>query len=806
MPFPSSDPQWQQVCMFLQDQAEPTTPILAPNDFLTPFPRTYPYPVSYHQLELTQIDYAVFHKGMVLEINPFLAQEILQQFHPVFWNQVFIVYAKNPIPNLPEVPDSELGELVKQVNQQFKRWQPPIGTGALVVSTADRPQNLARSLPQLAALGLPILVIDNASTVDHAAQNQQLVDPLTAEHAVTLLRLPTVRSQPALLNIGINYWLADPEISWISYFQDNVDVKPDTWKILQAIQHPRSRPLLAGWDDDQHETLQEETIADHPVVLKRSLSGLHLHAHRDYWASVLPIPTPDPRSMRPGQGTDEDWWITAWAPHSMAKRDGFVVCIPGLVTPFDTANVNAAEQPLTMPVRQQMAIAQPNTTAPSSTAAQPAASSDLSLEGIKVLVDGYNLQLNKGTGIKTYGVSLIQALRQLDADVDVLLGRGGYKANEILDEIYFFDDADKNQNLMVLLKGLLKTASGPFYRAKRRKTSKGYVVKRGKFTDDFLQYSTSFNLPQCYDIANVLYKKLNISTQVSISEKLDIWHATYPLPMRIRGTQKITTIHDLIPLRLPYATLDNKENFYFKVRDALKESKVTITVSEQSKQDLLTYFDVDPDRIIVTYQPIALPPRYASKQELAFFLSRYGLEYQNYLLFVGAIEPKKNVGRLLDAYATLDTDMPLVIVGKKGWLWEDEIGRMAYLFNEPGSRKAVRLLEYVGTDSLCLLYQGAYCLTFPSLYEGFGLPPVEAMNFGCPVVTSNVSCLPEVCGDAALYVDPYDVRDIKQKLEKILGDRQLRDDLAIAGHRVADSYSMANYLKRLHQAYRQALS
>jgi hypothetical protein len=128
------------------------------------------------------------------------------------------------------------------------------------------------------------------------------------------------------------------------------------------------------------------------------------------------------------------------------------------------------------------------------------------------------------------------------------LGRGGYKGNEILDEVYFFDNIEKDQNLFVLFKGLLKTASGPLYRAKRRQTSDGYVVKRGQYSDDFLKYATSFNLPQCYDIANAIYKKLNITTSISASEKLDIWHSTYPLPMKIRGTQKITTVHDLIPL------------------------------------------------------------------------------------------------------------------------------------------------------------------------------------------------------------------------------------------------------------------
>lgn len=271
----------------------------------------------------------------------------------------------------------------------------------------------------------------------------------------------------------------------------------------------------------------------------------------------------------------------------------------------------------------------------------------------------------------------------------------------------------------------------------------------------------------------------------------------------MRGAKKITTIHDLIPLRLPYATLDSKKVFYNKLRDGLKDSAVTITVSENSKQDILTYYEVDPDKIIVTYQPIALKPLMATDDEVAFFLRRYGLNYQQYILFVGAIEPKKNVGRLLDAYASMDIDLPLVIVGKKGWLWEDELGKTSFL---EGSRKSVKLLEYISTDALRYLYRGASCLVFPSLYEGFGLPPLEAMSFGCPVITSNVSCLPEVCGNAALYVDPYSVQDIKDKIEMLLGDAKLRTQLVQAGTVNAKAFSMENYVQRLYQAYAKALS
>ncbi|NJR39470.1 MAG: glycosyltransferase [Leptolyngbyaceae cyanobacterium CSU_1_4] len=765
MSFPS-DQYWTQALAFLQQQAQPSDTLLAPNDFLEFFPGTYPYHVS-HLFPARSYDFVIFHKGMVTELDQALSLDVLEQFYLVFTNDVFIIYAQSKLNHISEPDERQAQALVEQIEtsdrfESLHRNQ----TCAIVVTTYNNPENLARSLPQIVALGAPVLVVDDGSSPEQAAQNQTIAE----QHGAILLRSPTHQRQPNALNLGISHWLADSTVAWISYFRDDVTVRADTLTVLAQIQSPQY-PILTGRDAPEHPALQATTLSDRPILLKRSSPSIHFHAHRSYWAAVLPIPTPV--LNLPGRGTDEDWWITAWSPHSIVKQGGHLVCVPGLVSTFEDAKMRSGKEPEEiMPPIAYAALAErsntetveanslrypqevapndsedvgaivptpvppllpanvpnivPSTVSDSHSAiiTDPANINpeDLSLAGVKVLIDGYNLQLTQGTGIKTYGLSLIQALNEMGAAVDVLLGRGGYKGNEILDEVYFFDNIDTDQNLWVLLKGLLKTASGPLYRAKRRKPSNNYVVKRGQYSDDFLNYAASFNLPQCYDLANGIYKKLNLTTHISTSEKLDIWHATYPLPMTIRGTQKITTIHDLIPLRLPYATLDDKENFYFKVRDALKESAVTITVSEHSKQDLLTYFDVDPDRIVVTYQPIALQPLQVSKEEVAFSIRRFGLSYQNYLLFVGAIEPKKNVGRLLDAYAALNTDLPLVIVGKKGWLWENEIGKLSYLFDSDSS-KQVRLLEYVSTDNLRYLYRGAYCLVFHPFTKASACPP-----------------------------------------------------------------------------------
>lgn len=787
MGFPADD-QWVQVRDFLARQVQPLDAIVAPNEFLEFFPGTYPYTVA-HLLPVARYRFVVFHKGLIDEVQPAFSQAVVQDYRPVLANGVFVVYALPTEAVQEDFDPEDVEALLRQLSDR-QTMQPTRSTKpncAAIITTYNRPWCLEKSLPSVMKLGVPTVVVDDGSSPGHLQANQEIA----SRYQVPLLHLPSHREQSSAINVGVSYWLADPDIAWISCFQDNVLVQPDLLRRLVLVQDADSRPLLTGRDDPDHATFKTDTIAGETVHLKRSTSGAHFHAHRDYWAAILPIPTPYLNAPKPNDatpykgGTDEDWWITTWSPDSVAKQGGYVVCLPDLVSVFD-------------PAPKQFA------TSRNGAAAQVSTDAEMSLAGVKVLVDGYNLQLTKGTGIKTYGLSLIEGLDQLGAKVDILLSRGGYKSNPILDEVFFFDNQNDRQDWITLGKWLVKSLS-PFYRAKRRKSFAGLVVKRGQYTEDFLKYATSFSLPQCYDLSNGLYSRFKLTTNIAITEKMDIWHATYPLPINVQGAKKITTVHDLIPLRLPYATLDSKKVFYNKIKDALKDSTVTITVSENSKQDLLTYYDVDPDKIVVTYQPIALKPLHATDEEVSFILRRYGLELQNYILFVGAIEPKKNVGRLLDAYAAMDVDMPLVIVGKKGWLWEDELGKTAFMFDGKETKKKVKLLEYVSVDSLRYLYRGAYCLVFPSLYEGFGLPPLEAMNFGCPVITSNVSCLPEICGNAALYVNPYDVRDIKEKLETLLGDAQLREQLVEAGMLNAKAFSMENYTKRLYQAYTRAL-
>lgn len=418
----------------------------------------------------------------------------------------------------------------------------------------------------------------------------------------------------------------------------------------------------------------------------------------------------------------------------------------------------------------------------------------MELKGLNILVDGYNIELPTGTGLKTYGITLIKALDCLGAHVDILTSKDAYKELKF-NQVLFSETLNNHFKKIKLITSLIRAASGFFYKAEKT-TINGPVIK-SELTDSFLNSIGDsiglFNLPSCYNIANFLYRSFGVSTRITVPKKIEVWHATYPLPIKIRGAKKITTIADLIPLKLPHTTLNNKETYYKNIKESIKASAIIITISEHSKKDLLDMFDVMPDKIFVTYPPLMLKPLSSEKENISLFLKKYNLRFRNYILFVGAIEPRKNVGRLIDAYSMIDTSMPLIIVGKKAWLYEEEIGR--------NNLKNVRLFGHVSADDLRYLYSGAYCFVFPSLYEGFGLPPMEAMSFGCPVITSNSSSLPEVCGDAALYVDPYDINDISEKIERLLNNQKLRTELAEAGKKRAKIFNMENYVKKVYEVY-----
>ncbi|WP_407429074.1 glycosyltransferase family 4 protein [Arcticibacter sp.] len=208
-----------------------------------------------------------------------------------------------------------------------------------------------------------------------------------------------------------------------------------------------------------------------------------------------------------------------------------------------------------------------------------------------------------------------------------------------------------------------------------------------------------------------------------------------------------------------------------------KNSLKVITISEHSKQDILKYVDIPGEKIDVIHCAVSdkFLERSALDQGAGQFLDRLGVEKEGYILGVSSLDPRKNFRALIEAYLLLDSDLPLVIVGSKGKAFADN--------NLDGLLSSERIIftGYVEDDDLILLYQAAKCFVYPSLYEGFGMPPLEAMACGSATIVSNTSSMPEVCGSASLYVDPLDVVSIKDAMSKLLSDNELRKKLIDLG-------------------------
>jgi len=275
-------------------------------------------------------------------------------------------------------------------------------------------------------------------------------------------------------------------------------------------------------------------------------------------------------------------------------------------------------------------------------------------------------------------------------------------------------------------------------------------------------------------------------------------HWTYPTPLRLEGTPNLYTIHDLIPLVMPETTLTDTAFFTRMARLIAASAAHVVTVSEWSRADIIRLLGMPPGRVTNTWQGVA--PDAATlalpEEALAARLAQgFGLAPQSYFLFYAAIEPRKNLRRLIEAYLGTDIAAPLIIAGRKAWLWEAELAALAGRENTPDGR--VRLLGHLPRAELMALVRGARAVCFPSLYEGFGLPAVEAMALGAPVLTSTASCMPEIVADAALCADPLSVAALTDALRALDGDAALRARLAAAGPVRAAFFSPARYAERL---------
>ena len=430
--------------------------------------------------------------------------------------------------------------------------------------------------------------------------------------------------------------------------------------------------------------------------------------------------------------------------------------------------------------------------------------------GRRVFLDGFNLALAQGTGVATYARNLSHAVHGLGAQVGVLYGkRAGPSRDPLAREVGFFDAGPSKlpQWLADLLRAIALLPKPFGFKAWEVPIS-GAVIATG-----MPYYDEVWNVGDMFGLADVRFEIVGRMLQVRLPGKPpDIMHWTYPFPVHLVGAKNIYTLHDLVPMRLPATTLDNKRRYLRLARAIARDADHIITVSEHSRRDIIDLLGVLPDRVTNTYQAVELPLALRDKpmaQVSADINGSFGLTAGNYFLFFGAIEPKKNIGRLIEAYLASGVTAPLVVVGKKAWKSEGELRLMfddniKYLVSDGPctfTRNRIMLLDYAPFALLMSLVKGARAVLFPSLYEGFGLPVLEAMHLGTPVMTSNTASLPELVGEAALTVDPYDVRAMVAAIRALDTDAELRRRLAADGPVQAERFSPDRYRERLAAMY-----
>lgn len=432
-----------------------------------------------------------------------------------------------------------------------------------------------------------------------------------------------------------------------------------------------------------------------------------------------------------------------------------------------------------------------------------------------ILYEAHNLTFKGGTGIATYARALAQAAGRLGYGVDGLFGveRSLSHGQDALNEILAFDAVDDNEWLSPY-QAAWRTLCYPFNALAGMRpvelSLSGLVM--GPIADALRPFERAYATTRLIDISMAHFKLYGRSARIKVPRRPAIFHATHPVPLTVRGCPNIYTIHDLVPLRLPYTTLDNKKYFYRLLTSLARTADHIVTVSEYSRRDIIEHLGIDESRVTNTYQAVDIPAHLLDRTdgEVADDLAKlFGLDYGGYFLFYGAIEPKKNVSRMVDAYAASGSKLPLIIAGGSGWqnradlrkIRDERFTNFRLDGNVLRRERQVRRLEYLPHDQLVTLIRGARALLFPSIYEGFGLPVIEAMVLGTPVVTSNASSLPEVAGDAALIVDPYSVDDIARAIQAIEADTDLRKALAVHGKEQARNFSQANYDHKLESLY-----
>jgi glycosyltransferase involved in cell wall biosynthesis len=288
--------------------------------------------------------------------------------------------------------------------------------------------------------------------------------------------------------------------------------------------------------------------------------------------------------------------------------------------------------------------------------------------------------------------------------------------------------------------------------------------------------------------------------------RVDVLHVQFTAPPAV-PCPVVVSIHDLSFEHLPQ-TFKRRSRMQLRmtVRRSARLASQIISLSSHARDDIVATYNVNPEKVTVI--PLAAPAHFApvtDNNELQRVKQTYAID-SSYLLCVGSIQPRKNLTRLLEAYSLLRRNSPegklpkLVVAGKYAWLFEETLRTIDQL----GLSDSVIMTGYVPEADLPALYSGALCFVYPSYFEGFGLPPLEAMKCGTPVIVGNQTSMPEVVGDAAIMFDPFDAADIASAIKKVISDDALRATLKTRSLERAQLFDWQHTARQTLEVYKKA--
>ncbi len=331
-----------------------------------------------------------------------------------------------------------------------------------------------------------------------------------------------------------------------------------------------------------------------------------------------------------------------------------------------------------------------------------------------------------------------------------------------------------------------------------------YVTRREaleRFSNRWPNFSVRTTLPH----SPLIRIPLTLSAELR-RNPVDVLHVQFTAPP-FSPCPVVVSIHDLSFEHLPQTfKWRSRKQLRITVRRSARQAAQVIALSEHARSDIISTYSINPENVSVI--PLAAPAHFrptTDEVELKRVRQTYGIE-GDYILSVGAIQPRKNLSRLLAAYSRLRWARPegklpqLVLVGKCAWLYDETLRTI----KELEISNSVILTGYVPEADLPALYSGALCFVYPSYFEGFGLPPLEAMKCGAPVIVGDKTSLPEVVGDAGILVDPFDIDELAAAIQKLIADSELRMQLRVKGLERAKLFDWQETARQTLAVYERA--